>query len=564
LAQGLLPISRIIARIAFFDHYLGNQSVLNETNILNSILEIPVKPEPSFQVSHLERSESERFDHFLRNRVDSHRDKPSPASSQTFEPKERSTPEHAGPQTPVARDKPTPPTHTENQHSDSRPVISDGERQGTSTLRENEALPHSDESTPKEQVNPFTLPLERLASELNQTDVLENILNTRLSEKGSAAIDTLKELLAGLNVNSETIDQLVQALNNGDTAGLQNILNALRGLLQTSNQVTQTSASEIVAEISANRLNLSEQKAVNLLVRAGLTQEEAQQVIQQVRGGNTVQPATDNSTQLAKTAVDTIASKLNSENSNGSGNLQNGDSSGSAKHSSEGPRNAAGLTAERLDTLASLIAPDKAGNAQTNPLIAKPSASPLLNLNTPGQPGVLAEGTQAPAAVADAAAKGAEFVKSAVTETYNGRASMDKPITAQIIEKFSLRGFGNHREVQIKLDPPSLGTIRMNVSTSGESVRATIVAENNIVKSVIENNLSQLKDSITHQGIKIDSFNVLVGGNASHSAEGHKSALDYLGQLGREGSMNQEPAEEIMTLHRTIFLNENQSFSIFA
>jgi flagellar hook-length control protein FliK len=171
---------------------------------------------------------------------------------------------------------------------------------------------------------------------------------------------------------------------------------------------------------------------------------------------------------------------------------------------------------------------------------------------------------QGPAAVADAAAKGVDFVKPAITETYNGRASMDKPITAQIIEKFTLRGFGNHREVQIKLDPPSLGTIRMNVSTSGESVRATIVAENNIVKSVIENNLTQLKDSITHQGVKIDSFNVLVGGNASHSAEGHKSALDYLGQLGREGSMAQEPVEEIMTLHRPIFLNEHQSFSIFA
>ena len=104
----------------------------------------------------------------------------------------------------------------------------------------------------------------------------------------------------------------------------------------------------------------------------------------------------------------------------------------------------------------------------------------------------------------------------------------------------------------------------MNVSTSGETIRATIVAENHIVKSVIENNLSQLKDSITHQGVKIDSFNVLVGGNSSHSAEGHKSALDYLGQLGREGTISPEPAEAILSLHRPVFLNENQSFSIFA
>ncbi len=554
--------------------------MVNGNNILSAILDIPVKPEPSFQVSHLEQSASERFDHVFQARTDSHQNEAPPASSQSFEARERPAPEHPAP---VARDEHTPPPHAEDQHNDSRPVTPDSERRGP-------APSHVDEPTSKAPINPFALPLERLERDLNATDsapglvgntnqaatdVLAGLFDSQglnlaethgLNTEGSPAIDMLKELLASLNIDSETIDTLIEALNNGDAAGVQGILNALRGLLQASNQVAQAPVAELVAEVAANRLNQPEQRALALLQRAGLTQEEAQQVIQQVRAGTTAQPATDNSTQLAKTAIDAIASKLNSENSNGSGNLQNGDSSGSAKNASEGPRNFTGLAAERLETLASLIAPDKAGNAQTNPLIAKLSASPLLNLNASGQPaqGVLAEGTQASAAVADAASKGVEFVKLAVTETYNGRASMDKPITAQIIEKFSLRGFGNQREVHIKLDPPSLGTIRMNVSTNGETVRATIVAENSVVKSIIENNLSQLKDSITHQGVKIDSFNVLVGGNASHSAEGHKSALGYLGQLGREGSMAHEQAEEVVTLHRPIFLNENQSFSIFA
>ncbi len=536
--------------------------MFNEANILNSILENPVKPEPSFQMSYLEQDAGERFDHLLQNRTEFHRDEARPAPSKTFEPKER--PEPTAPQTPVAKDETTPPPHAENRHNDSRPITPDRKQPVTSPVHD--ARSQSDEPVSKTRVNPFALPLEQLASELNPVDALEGLLNTGLNAEGAPTIDTLRELLAGLNLDSETINQLVKALNSGDTAGIQNILNALRGLLQASNPVVQASTSEIVSGATANRLNPSEQQAINLLVRAGLTQEEAQQVIQQIRGGNSAPLTTDNPTQLTKTAADAIAPKINSDNSGSSGNPQNfsGDTGGSAKQSSEGPRTATGLGTERLDTLASLIAPDKTGNVQTNPLIAKPSVSPLLNQAAPGQPGILAEGAQTPAAVADAAAKGVEFVKPAVTETYNGRASMDKPITAQIIEKFTLRGFGNHREVQIKLDPPSLGTVRMNVSTSGETVRATIVAENNIVKSVIENNLSQLKDSITHQGVKIDSFNVLVGGNASHSAEGHKSALDYLGQLGREESMIPESAEEIMTHHRPIFLNENQSISIFA
>jgi len=418
------------------------------------------------------------------------------------------------------------------------------------------------------------------------TDVLASLFDSQglnleakgLSGEGSPAIDSLKELLAGLNIDAELIDQLVAALNNGDSAGVQGILNALRGLLNASNQVALAPGADIASAVTANRPNQPEQLALQLLLQAGLSDEDAQAVIQQARAGTATQA--DSSTQPAKNALDTLISKLNAENPGGSGNSQNSNNAGNFSNPNGGEgqnsasaeaRNRAGLSGDRLEALASLFNSDKpsnSGNAQTNPLIAKSSASPLLNLNAPGQPapGALAEGGpgQAPAALADVAGKAVDFVKPAITETYNGRASMDKPITAQIIEKFSLRGFGNQREVQIRLDPPSLGTVRMSVSTSGDSVRATIVAENNMVKSVIESNLSQLKDSITLQGVKIDSFNVLVGGNASHSAEGHKQALDYLGQLGGEHSMAHEQAEEIVTFHRPVFLNENQSISIFA
>jgi flagellar hook-length control protein FliK len=526
---------------------------MNEANILSSILETPVKPESSFKVSPVEQNAYDNFDKVFQVRANSHQDQTHPAPSQSYEKRERALKEDSGVQAPVSRDGRTPPSSIEDRYNKPRAINTDSEPRSL-------IQPES-----KEKVNPFALPLERLERDLNSTQVLDDLTKRQgLTPEGPPAIDTLRELLTGLNIDAETINQLVAALNNGDAAQAQSILNALRGLLQTSNQGVPAPGSDIVAELTTNRLSLAEQQA--LLVRAGLTQEEAQQVIQHLRTGNTAPPGSDNSTSLAKTVIDAFASKLNSENSAGSGNLQNGDSSGSSRNSAEGPRNLTGLAAERLETLASLVAPDKTGNTQTNPLISKLSTSPLLNPNASGQPAqsILAEGAQVPAAVADAAAKGAEFVKPAITETYNGRASMDKPITAQIIEKFTMRGFGNHREVHIKLDPPSLGTIRMNVSTSGETVRATIIAENSVVKTVIENNLSQLKDSITNQGVKIDSFNVLVGGNAGHSAEGHKSTLDYLGQLGREGSMAPEQAEETVTLHRPVFLNENQSFSIFA
>jgi flagellar hook-length control protein FliK len=561
-----------------------DESVVNETNILNLLAKSPAPPEPSLLVSHLEQNDQQRFDRVFEEQVESHEVRDNP------EPRESRNP------APVSQNQTAATARTDHQPKDAPPVTPIGERRDPAALNPNKSPSHTDgpssvsnASATQAPDNPFALPIETLLEDLNPTEnapgladnpnqaatgVLAGLIDAQgLSEAGSPALDTLRELLAGLNIDAETIDKLVSALQNGNAAGVQGILHALRGLLQASDQVAQAPLAENISDVAAGRLNQPEQRAIDFLVRAGLTLKEAQQVIQQVRTAGIPQPLNENTAQPAKSAAEGIVVKPQTESQPGSGNLQNsgGDSKGSTGHSSEAPRNVSGLTAERLDTLASLVAPDKSsntGNAQTNPLIAKASASPLQNLNAAGQPvqSILAEGApgQAPAAGTDAAARAVDFVKPAITETYNGRASMDKPITAQIIEKFTMRGFGHQREVHIKLDPPSLGTVRMNVSTSGDTVRATIIAENNIVKSVIENNLSQLKDSITHQGVKIGSFNVLVGGNASNSAHGHRDALDYLAQLGQGEPLAHESAEENIVLHRPVFMNENQSISIFA
>lgn len=568
--------------------------MVNETNILNLIAKSPDQPEPSFQVSHLEQSDHQRFDRVLEAKVESHQDESPATASQSNEARENPAPRESRNPAPVSQNETAATARTDHQHPDTPPATPASEGRGPAPLHNqthgNPDAPSSNFNAPAPQapVNPFALPLDTLMENLNPaddapglvdhpnqsaTDILAGLFEAHgLSEEGSHAIDTLRELLAGLNIDSATIDLLVSALQNGDAAGVHGILHALRGLLTASNQAAQAPLANHVLDVAAGRLNQPEQRVIDLLVRAGLTRQEAQQVIQQMRAAGTPQPLNENTAQPAKTAAEGIAAKPQTANQPGSGNLQNssGDSKGSTGHSAEAHRSVSGLAGERLATLASLVAPDKSsntGNAQTNPLINKAATSPLQNLNASGQPvqSILGEGPgQSPAAMTDAAARAVDLVKPAVTETYNGRASMDKPITAQIIEKFTLRGFGNQREVHIKLDPPSLGTVRMNVSISGETVRATLVVENNIVKLMIESNLSQLKDAITHQGVKIDSFNVLVGGNASQSAHGHKDALDYLAQLGQEGPLAHESAEASIVLHRPVFMDENQSISIFA
>ena len=88
----------------------------------------------------------------------------------------------------------------------------------------------------------------------------------------------------------------------------------------------------------------------------------------------------------------------------------------------------------------------------------------------------------------------------------------ERSIVDQVVQKFSIRGNGQNTEIKMRLEPPSLGTVRMNVTTQGETVKTTIFAESHAVKQVIENNLSQLKDSFSDQGLKVESFQVMVGG----------------------------------------------------
>jgi len=119
----------------------------------------------------------------------------------------------------------------------------------------------------------------------------------------------------------------------------------------------------------------------------------------------------------------------------------------------------------------------------------------------------------------------------------------EKAVVEQVVQKFSIKGTDNQNEIKIKLDPPALGTVRMNINTSGDSVKTTIIAENQAVKQAIETNLNQLKDSFTNQGMKIESFEVLVGGEPGfkENRQSHSQGENF-GNSNRTG-YEQDPVE---------------------
>ena len=167
---------------------------------------------------------------------------------------------------------------------------------------------------------------------------------------------------------------------------------------------------------------------------------------------------------------------------------------------------------------------------------------------------------------AENAIKATQANKSALPEKLVARGTSETKIITQIINKLNVRPTGAQNEVHVKLDPPSLGTVRLNITTVGESVRTVIVAENQAVKQTIESNFNQLRDAMNDQGLKVDSFSVTVGGESGNSNQNgkqlsEKNTTNHLHEPQTAASVNEVDPEEV---HVPFIFDENQSISVLA
>ena len=174
--------------------------------------------------------------------------------------------------------------------------------------------------------------------------------------------------------------------------------------------------------------------------------------------------------------------------------------------------------------------------------------------------------TQVSNSAAENAIKQTEANKSVLPEKLVARGTSETKIISQIINKLNVRTTGTQNEVHVKLDPPSLGTVRLNITTVGESVRTVIVAENHAVKQTIENNFNQLRDAMNDQGLKVDSFSVTVGGESENSNQNGKQLgeKDTTNPLNRPQTADSDNGDEFEEAHIPFIFDENQSISVLA
>ena len=85
-------------------------------------------------------------------------------------------------------------------------------------------------------------------------------------------------------------------------------------------------------------------------------------------------------------------------------------------------------------------------------------------------------------------------------------------VPQQIVEQAKLLQNGQNSEMIIKLNPEHLGELSLKVSVNGNGgVTATFHTDNAQVRAILETGMSQLKQLLNEQGIKVDSVEVETG-----------------------------------------------------
>jgi flagellar hook-length control protein FliK len=82
----------------------------------------------------------------------------------------------------------------------------------------------------------------------------------------------------------------------------------------------------------------------------------------------------------------------------------------------------------------------------------------------------------------------------------------DQQVMQQLIERFQLNKRPLETHINIRLQPAELGTLKIDLTVSEGSIRASVVAQNQQVQEIIERNLARLRSILEGQGFTIDSL----------------------------------------------------------
>tara|TARA_R110002095_G_scaffold195600_2_gene174257 strand:+ start:4739 stop:6661 length:1923 start_codon:yes stop_codon:yes gene_type:complete len=126
--------------------------------------------------------------------------------------------------------------------------------------------------------------------------------------------------------------------------------------------------------------------------------------------------------------------------------------------------------------------------------------------------------------------------------------AVEHPVDVKQVEQLVERIAGTVREshatgqqLKIRLSPPELGTLQIEVSLKDGVYTAKVEVQNQRVQKIINDNMAQLKESLAKTGISIDRIEVQI--NTDSSEDQRSSHSDARSQSGSEFNSNQSSGD---------------------
>jgi flagellar hook-length control protein FliK len=409
-----------------------------------------------------------------------------------------------------------------------------------------------------------------------ETDSKNSIL-----EENSAFASKLKEL----GIDQAQFETLLEHLGLKSEVSFESLLQSLTQSLNQNGITVGKDIDTLSQSELLERLKKHEGEAINLLKKAGLTDEQAKNLINHFKSTPVTTVAQkevdkafeanlkkDSQLQQETASTEKITLKT-TEQSETSKKVEKTDRGASIDKLTESPKvskaphisppKSLGDKGNQTSNLSQLLDDNNAQATLVQTDAGKDAGNfKVLESSVKTAPEIQ---VQTPTAAADNVIKAVESSKSVLPEKLIARGATETKIINQIINKISTRG-GTQNEVQIRLDPPSLGTVRLNITTVGESVRTMVIAENHAVKQTIENNFNQLRDAMSEQGLKVDSFSVTVGGESGNQNQNGKQFSDgnSSNSISNEQIVISGNEGEFEESNSSFIFDGNQSISVLA
>jgi len=96
------------------------------------------------------------------------------------------------------------------------------------------------------------------------------------------------------------------------------------------------------------------------------------------------------------------------------------------------------------------------------------------------------------------------------TDFYLPDRQISQTVTSQVTMRIRLMAAENRQELEMHLKPDTLGRLTLKIIHERGQVLARITAENEQVKSILENNMQQLRDALEKNGYSVQSLEVSV------------------------------------------------------